>query len=267
MSGYVRIHRTLLGHSAFRNESETMAFAWLVAKAAWRPTRVRYKGHSINLGRGQVAISQRDMAAAFDRDKAWIARLIQRLKSEAMIEARLEAGVTLITICKYAEYQADGASGEAADEAPDEAGNEAAVRQRRGTEQGIEEIKRTPIAPKGPGKTFLPSDWVPPDAADLPPQAAACAAQWSEESYARHGEAFVSYWQSARKKMTDWRLTWANRIISLHAQVIREQSFASSPGRQSADSDQRYLDHMIEDRRLRDEWQRRNGDPPAAATG
>lgn len=141
MSGYVRIHRSLLGHPAFRNESETMAFAWLIAKAAWKPTRVRYKGHAIGLKRGQLAISQRDMAAAFDRDKAWIGRLIQRLKSETMIETRTEAGVSLITICNYDGYQAENENGEAGREAAHEAGNEAAPRQRRGTEQRKEEQK------------------------------------------------------------------------------------------------------------------------------
>lgn len=142
MSGYVRIHRSLLGHPAFRNESETMAFAWMIGKAAWRSIRVRYKGHSITLKRGQLAISQRDMAAAFDRDKAWIERLWKRCKSEAMIETTVEAGVAVITICNYDEYQGREDEREAPAEAPHEADNEAAARQRRGTEQEEKNLKR-----------------------------------------------------------------------------------------------------------------------------
>ena len=159
MSGYVRIHRALLGHPAFRNESETMAFAWLIARAAWKPARVRYKGHSINLKRGQVAISQRDMAAAFDRDKAWIERLWKRLKSEAMIETQVEAGVAVITICNYTQFQATGDDDEAVGEAPREAGNEAAARQRRGTEQRREEVKKEDQAPRASAREpRLPAD-------------------------------------------------------------------------------------------------------------
>jgi hypothetical protein len=141
MSGYVRLYRSLFGHPAFRDESQTMAFAWMIGKASWRPTRVRYKGHSISLKRGQLAISQRDMATAFGRDKAWIERLWKRLKSEAMIEARTEAGVAVITICNYNEYQPEGDEREAANEARNIPTDEAAARQRRGTEQRREEGK------------------------------------------------------------------------------------------------------------------------------
>lgn len=158
MSGYVRIHRTLLGHPSFRNESETMAFAWLIAKASWRPIRVRYKGHSISLKRGQVAVSQRDMAGAFDRDKAWIERLWKRLKSEAMIEAHTEAGVAVITICNYDQYQGDDDEREAPRKARGETPNEADVRQRRGTEQEREKGKKSSSVAKAtsPRAKFAP---------------------------------------------------------------------------------------------------------------
>jgi hypothetical protein len=95
VSGYVRIHRTLIGHPAFRNDAEAMAFAWLVAKAAWKGARVRYKDRAITLSRGQIAISVRDFANAMDRDKAWIERLLKRLRAETMIETRHETGVTV----------------------------------------------------------------------------------------------------------------------------------------------------------------------------
>jgi hypothetical protein len=135
MSGYVRIHRSLRGHHAFRNDAEAMAFAWMVMGAAWQPTLVRYKDRKIWLDRGQIAVSQRDMARALDRDKAWIERLWRRLRAEAMIVTNSEAGVAVITICNYNEYQADGPQREAVNEAP----REAEVRQARGTEQRREE--------------------------------------------------------------------------------------------------------------------------------
>lgn len=138
MSGYVRIHRTLIGHPAFRNDAEALAFAWLVVRAQWKPTRVRYKERAIELERGQVAISQRDMARALDRDKAWVERLWKRLRAEAMINVASEAGVAVITICKYEQYQANSDTREAVDEAPPEAG----ARQGQGTEQIREEGKK-----------------------------------------------------------------------------------------------------------------------------
>jgi hypothetical protein len=138
MSGYAHIHRRVLAHPVFRNESEALAFVSLILKAAWKATRVRYKDRVLTLQRGQVAISQRDMARALDRDKAWIERLWKRLRAEAMIEVASEAGVAVITICNYDDYQAERGTGKAANEAVEEAG----ARQAQGTEQRREEVKK-----------------------------------------------------------------------------------------------------------------------------
>ena len=155
MSGYVRIHRPLFeDHPAFRNDAEAMAFAWLIVKAAWQPAKVRYKGRILFLDRGQVAVSVRDFASAMDRDKAWVERLLKRLRDEAMLTTRNETGVTVITICNYNEYQADVGSRETADETPRETG----ARQERDTEQRIEEGKNISSEPKGSS----PRAWVCP---------------------------------------------------------------------------------------------------------
>jgi hypothetical protein len=142
MSGYVRLYRSLVTeHPAFRNDAEAMAFAWMVAKAAWQPTRVRYKERILTLHRGQLAVSQRDMARALDRDKAWVERLWKRLRGEAMVEVTCEAGVAIISICNYEEYQTRGVGREAVPEA--------GARQGQGTEQVREEVKKISSEPKG----------------------------------------------------------------------------------------------------------------------
>jgi hypothetical protein len=137
MSGYARIHRSLIGHPAFRNDAEGMAFAWMVLRASWKPIRVRYKGRAIALGRGQLAVSIRDIAEAMDRDKGWVERLFKRLKSETMIETRAETGVMVITICNYDDYQADCDDGETVHETV----RETQPRQPQDTEQRIEKGK------------------------------------------------------------------------------------------------------------------------------
>jgi DNA-binding transcriptional regulator YhcF (GntR family) len=150
MSGYVRIHRSLIDHPAFRTDAEAMAFAWLIARASWRSSRVRYKGHGVCLERGQLAISIREFAAAMDRDKAWIERLLKRLKSEAMVETVAETGVTIITICNYDRYQADCEERETPAETP----RETRARQTQDTEQRREKGKKE--------KTIVAlADWVP----------------------------------------------------------------------------------------------------------
>lgn len=137
MSGYVRVHRSLIGHPAFRNDAEALAFAWMVIKASWKPTRVRYKERLITLQRGQLSASVRDIASALDRDKAWVERLLKRLKSETMVTVSCETGVSVVTICNYDEYQANSDTGET----PRETLGETGARQGQDTEQRREEVK------------------------------------------------------------------------------------------------------------------------------
>jgi len=224
MSGYARVHRTLLDHPAFRNDAEAMAFAWLVLRATWRPARVRYKDRALELQRGQLAVSVRDFAAAMDRDRGWTERLIRRLKNEHMIATAAGAGVLVITICNYDLYQAEreGGATPAA----------TAARHARDTEQEREEGKKgnlPPVPAGGPAKYYLPDDWTPPAVADLPPAARACAALWSAASYVAHAEGFVGYWRGRRGRNADWRATWANRVVAIHGTVMRDEKFGRAP--------------------------------------
>lgn len=138
MSGYARFHRSLIGHPAFRNDAEAMAFAYMVLRASWKPVRVRYKGKALNLNRGQLAMSVRDLADAMDRDKGWIERLLKRLKSETMVETVSETGVLVITICNYEKYQAGNDNRETGGETR----HETRARQTQDTEQEPEEDKK-----------------------------------------------------------------------------------------------------------------------------
>lgn len=232
MSGYVRLYRDLLDHPAFRNDAEAMAFAWLFARASWKDTRIRYKGRPVELKRGQLAISVRDIAAALDRDKAWIERLFKRLKSETMITVTSETGVSLVTICNYDRYQASSEDGETVHEALCETPNETDARQRRDTEQIREEVNiYTPLSPpKGKAlKTPLPEDWQVPSLAELGPKARQCAEQWTRASYETQAEAFSCHFRSATTKKADWTATWCNWIIRGHGQVMRDQKFGNAP--------------------------------------
>lgn len=95
-----------------------------------------------------------------------------------------------------------------------------------------EEEKDPPNPPRkrrGEGKHLLPLDWELPSVAELPEKARACAEQWTDASYATHGEAFVNYWRGEGKMKTDWRLTWANRIVDIHSKVMRDQKFGNAP--------------------------------------
>lgn len=118
MSGYVRIYRTLWDHPLFQDGVEAGAFAWMVCAAAWRATNVRYKNRMIDLKRGQLAVSVRDLAARFAWSPAKAERYIGRLKAETMVETATETGVIVITICNYDDYQPSHDGSETANETP-----------------------------------------------------------------------------------------------------------------------------------------------------
>lgn len=92
-----------------------------------------------------------------------------------------------------------------------------------------EESPPTPPAGGRKGKTIIPDDWEAPAIADLPPQARACAEQWTAASYATHAEAFHGHWRSSRKMMADWRAMWANRIVTIHSKVMQDQKYGNAP--------------------------------------
>jgi hypothetical protein len=136
-TGYVRIYRSLIGHSAFRDDAEAMAFAFLVLRASWRDARLCYRRRLLDLKRGQLAMTFQDLADHLDRDKGWVERLFSRLKDETMIETTVVKKLLVITICNYDEYQADPGTGVA----PAETIDGTRERRRRDVEQGREELK------------------------------------------------------------------------------------------------------------------------------
>jgi uncharacterized protein YdaU (DUF1376 family) len=109
-------------------------------------------------------------------------------------------------------------------------------------------VSSPPKPPRGQGKTGLPADWTAPAVADLPPQAKQCAGQWPEGAYARHAEAFHSYWRSNGKKMTDWRLTWANRVIAIHDDVMRRHQMATRFGSPEITSSSPMVERILRER-------------------
>ena len=154
MSGWVKIYRRILDNPAFRNEAEAMCFAWMVLRAQWRDTEVRYKGRVIRLRRGELAISLRDMADDWEWSKSRCERFIDRLKTGTLTETRTETGVTIITICNYSKYQ--DPEDEAGTVAETEAGQDRDTTGTQNKKGRIEETKKggkraTALPPQFPG--------------------------------------------------------------------------------------------------------------------
>lgn len=110
MSGYVKISRGIFEDAAFKDEpfTEREAFLWLITEASFSDREYRVGTNVVNLKRGQLAASTRFIARAWKWTDSRVRRFFDRLKNRRMIDAATDAGVTVITLCKYNEYQGDG---------------------------------------------------------------------------------------------------------------------------------------------------------------
>lgn len=107
MSGTVNISRGIWSDTAFKDQpfTEREAFMWMVMEASWKPREKRVGSVVVNLERGQLASSIRFMADAWNWQKSTVDRFLKRLENRDMIGTASGTGVTVITICKYSEYQ------------------------------------------------------------------------------------------------------------------------------------------------------------------
>lgn len=159
--GVFAVDRGIFDHPSFRPQpfTDREAFMWMVAEASYRPRRVRVGSASIDLSRGQLAHSLRFMAGKWRWSEPAVRRFLDRLKTDAVIDADTDAGATRITICNYDRYQ----FGANEVDAPSDAASDArATQERRKVEEGNNSVPKgtgaiAPAAPPLAGE--LPADW------------------------------------------------------------------------------------------------------------
>ncbi len=119
MSGWYRMHRGWMDHPVFGGEefSRRDAFQWLIQQASFRPASVHAPGGRIDLERGQLAHSLRYMAAAWKWSEPRVRRFLKATQEARIIDAAVDAGQTVITICNYDKYQFQADATDAASDA------------------------------------------------------------------------------------------------------------------------------------------------------
>jgi len=124
--------------------SRREAWFWLVSEAAWKPHRRRITGKVIELARGQYAGSFRFIASKWRWSEARVRRFVSGLISEGMVDAKSDAGVTVITICNYDKYQRVSLPSDAMSKVDVDAG---ATQERRKVEDKEYKEKNAPALP------------------------------------------------------------------------------------------------------------------------
>ncbi|MFC4346976.1 hypothetical protein ACFO5Q_03880 [Kordiimonas lipolytica] len=105
--GYFIAPRSAASHPAFKNELEVAIYLFLLRRAAFEECEINMMGRVIQLERGQVAISNRRLAAEFMHSEASVRRLLKRMSNtrDALISVSNDRGVNTITVCNYDEIQ------------------------------------------------------------------------------------------------------------------------------------------------------------------
>jgi hypothetical protein len=160
--GFAISWRSKWEHPIFRRKQEAAVWAWMCDTAQWQDYRMPTKFGPIDLKRGELIISEREVADDFGLHRNTLRALIQRMVDDGMItlirdRIHHRAG-TIVSIVKYEQYQQFGlGTEEAQDRKPTESRTEAGPKEdRSGTKNNTdntynENNEDTPLPPKGGG--------------------------------------------------------------------------------------------------------------------
>lgn len=147
MAGYIKLHRGwrdtdgLLPSAKF---SDFEAWLWLLENCAWKPiARWNAKGEEIRLEPGQIHVSIRSLTTAWGWSRKAVTTFLARL--ERVQKVRLQRGQsgTVLTVCNWSKYQANGDSqGDSREASPGTVGGQSGDTQEEGKE-GKEKKKDT----------------------------------------------------------------------------------------------------------------------------
>ncbi|MBM2293803.1 MarR family transcriptional regulator [Sulfitobacter pseudonitzschiae] len=107
MSGTVNIPRTIWKDPAFKPQpfTEREAYMWIVMEASYKPRERRILNAIAHTDRGQLFVSVRFMAEAWDWSKSTVDRFLKRLEKRDIIKIKSGTGGNIITVCDYDEIQ------------------------------------------------------------------------------------------------------------------------------------------------------------------
>jgi hypothetical protein len=222
--GYFVVDRGIWDHDVLADAkpfSRREAWLWLVSEAAWKPHKRRIIGRSIELARGQYAGSLRFIASKWRWDNSRVRRFLDVLISAEMIDANTDAGVTVITICKYDEYQRISLPSDATRESDDDART---TQERRKVEdredkESLSSLRSERAPARRPtrsrARAQLPDCWQP-DEQDLE---YATDRTFEEPKIRQMANAFSNHHRAKGSLMADWHAawrTWVENEIKFH---------------------------------------------------
>ena len=107
MNGYVNIFRSLCNDSIWTAEKFTRGQAWvdMILRANSKEGHIRKRGIRIDLERGQLGYSLKELARLWDWSEGKIRRFVKELEEDGKIKVDRTNVSCTITIVKYDFYQ------------------------------------------------------------------------------------------------------------------------------------------------------------------
>ena len=216
VSGTVNISRGIWFDAAFKGQpfTEREAFMWMIMEASYKAREKRVGTATISLQRGQLAASIRFMAEAWNWQKSTVDRFLKRLENRDMIGTASGTGISVITICKYNDYQsAPRDSGTGDFEKRDSSGT-AAGQQRDKPNKGarmeqegsnvFDASEATASPKKQRRRCRLPEGWIPSprNIED------AYSQQFTDGEIENEGRKFRDYHHAKGTTFADWDAGW-----------------------------------------------------------
>jgi hypothetical protein len=212
--GYVLLFRRMLENPVFRSDAEAMAFGWMVLKAAWKPVTLRYKGHVVELKRGQLAVSVRDMGDRLEWSKDRVYRFLNTLANRDMIATATATGVNIITICNYNDYQPSREQAATLPLFEARQDRDSTATQNNESNEGNEGRDREgrERAPRSKPGTQIPSDWKPDS--PVSGNAGKIVARWDERRFNSVLDAFTDHHKAKGSVMKDWNAAFRKWVTN-----------------------------------------------------
>lgn len=109
MAGFFTVQRGWMDHPIFGSPSREplsrhAAWLWLVEHAAYRPTTVKIEGRMVELARGELSVSIRDMGGRWGWPTTKVARFVSELFQHRFIGTKKIGRQFVITICEYEQF-------------------------------------------------------------------------------------------------------------------------------------------------------------------
>lgn len=157
MSGWIKLHRSLLSHPLWNDKPFSRGQAWidLILNANHSDKEVMIKGEKFIVKRGQQARSEVTLSHAWGWDRGKVRRFLRDLKTLQQIEQQTHSKTSIITICNYCGFQ----DIQTAEQTADATAEQTASEQQANTNKNVKN-KKNNNPPKSPQGNIEIPQWI-----------------------------------------------------------------------------------------------------------